>query len=306
MSRPMTTQCKKLQRMPSPPKRMLPLLRSYASQLGYFEDPFLKCMSKSKPRKMLPIMNRGTWSRVHAYQKMLFAFFALPGPKQVVSFGSGLDTTYFYMKSKFPEAVMKFVEIDFDDIITKKTNIIAKNPVLAKMKEDAGDSYSLIACDLRDNIKLSEEFKKAKLDPKTQTFIMTECVLVYMEPRHSRDLVNFCGKFFETAAILNYEMINPHDALGKVMIENVESRGCKLLGLREIDSLEKEKQRFTDAGFTKVQGVTMLDFYDNYSDKKERQRIEKIEIFDEFEEWNMLQSHYCLVLGVKGELKLSL
>eukprot|EP00826_Nyctotherus_ovalis_P040487 TRINITY_DN39_c0_g4_i1.p1 TRINITY_DN39_c0_g4~~TRINITY_DN39_c0_g4_i1.p1 ORF type:complete len:293 (+),score=80.22 TRINITY_DN39_c0_g4_i1:128-1006(+) len=292
--------------MLSLPKRMLSLYRSYASQLGYFEDPFLKLMSKSKPRKMLPIINRGTWSRVHAYQKMLFAFFALPGAKQIVSFGSGFDTTYFYMKSKFPEVAMKFVEIDFDDIAAKKANIISKNPILATMRKDGGDTYFLIPCDLRDIAKLSEEFKKVKLDPKIPTFIMTECVLVYMEPQQSRDLVKFCGKFFKTAAILNYEMINPHDALGKVMIENVESRGCKLLGLREIDSLEKENQRFIEAGFTKVQGVTMLDFYNNYSDKEEKQRIEKIEIFDEFEEWNMLQSHYCLVLGVKGQLELSL
>jgi tRNA wybutosine-synthesizing protein 4 len=32
-------------------------------------------------------------------------------------------------------------------------------------------------------------------------------------------------------------------------------------------------------------------------DTAERQKIEKIEIFDEFEEWVLLQSHYCLTLG---------
>lgn len=280
--------------------------KAYATQLGYIDDPFIKCISKSRLRKMLPIINRGTWSRVHAYQKMLFAFMALPGAKQIISFGSGLDTTYFYMKSKFPDASLKFIEIDFEEVITKKAAIIAKDSILSKMKADAGDSYLLISCDLRDSAKLSEELVKAKLDPKVQTFIMTECVLVYMEPEDSRALANLCGSFFENAAILNYEMINPHDNLGKVMVENVEARGCKLLGLKEIDSIEEEKKRFTNAGFTKVQGVTMLDFYNKYADKDERQRIEKIEIFDEFEEWNLLQSHYCLVLGVKGDIPITL
>ena len=31
--------------------------------------------------------------------------------------------------------------------------------------------------------------------------------------------------------------------------------------------------------------------------ENERTRIEKLEMFDEFEEWTMLQNHYCLTLG---------
>jgi tRNA wybutosine-synthesizing protein 4 len=31
----------------------------------------------------------------------------------------------------------------------------------------------------------------------------------------------------------------------------------------------------------------------------ERTRIEKIEMFDEFEEWELLQSHYCVCLAVR-------
>ena len=255
---------------------------------------------------MLPIINRGTWSRVHAYQKALFTFMTLPGPKQIISFGSGLDTTYFYMKHKFPAVALKFIEIDFQEIILKKATLISKDSILSKMKEEAGDSYSLISCDLRETAKLSEEFKKVNIDQKVQTLIMTECVLVYMEPEYSQALVNFCGSFFEKAGILNYEMINPHDALGKVMIENVESRGCRLLGLRVVDTLDKQKERFTKGGFTKVEGATMLDFYNKYADQNERKRIEKLEIFDEFEEWIMLQSHYCIVLGIKGDIALTL
>ena len=31
----------------------------------------------------------------------------------------------------------------------------------------------------------------------------------------------------------------------------------------------------------------------------ERTRVEKIEMFDEFEEWELLQSHYCICLGIR-------
>lgn len=58
-----------------------------------------------------------------------------------------------------------------------------------------------------------------------------------------------------------------------------------------------------EAGFTKVQCLNMNKVYKEKLDHAERQRIEKLEIFDEFEEWEMLQHHYCLCLGkrIKNE-----
>jgi tRNA wybutosine-synthesizing protein 4 len=44
----------------------------------------------------------------------------------------------------------------------------------------------------------------------------------------------------------------------------------------------------------------MLQIYDQRLAGEERARIEHLEMFDEFEEWNMLQSHYCLSLGARS------
>ena len=52
-----------------------------------------------------------------------------------------------------------------------------------------------------------------------------------------------------------------------------------------------------DVGFTDCECVNMNDAYYKRFDQAERARIEKIEIFDEFEEWELLQKHYCLCLG---------
>lgn len=41
----------------------------------------------------------------------------------------------------------------------------------------------------------------------------------------------------------------------------------------------------------------MNEVYYKKLDQNERSRIEKLEIFDEFEEWELLQNHYCLCLG---------
>lgn len=43
--------------------------------------------------------------------------------------------------------------------------------------------------------------------------------------------------------------------------------------------------------------LNMSKVYKDRLDKTEKARIEKLEIFDEFEEWELLQKHYCLCLG---------
>ncbi len=202
---------------------LLYLALSYAASIGYFEDPFIKTMAKSKMKKMYPIINRGTWSRVHAYRKILDKFATLPGVRQFVSFGAGMDTNYFYLRHKFPELKLRYVEVDFQEIITKKLGVIGKSPALSQFNGDP-NTYTMIACDLRDLKKLAEEFAKAKVDPKLPTLILTECVLVYMDPASSQALVDWCGTYFDNAALLNYEMINPFDSFGKVMVENIEVR----------------------------------------------------------------------------------
>jgi len=38
--------------------------------------------------------------------------------------------------------------------------------------------------------------------------------------------------------------------------------------------------------------------YRDFLDVADRQRIERLEIFDEFEEWHMIQAHYCITYGI--------
>ena len=43
----------------------------------------------------------------------------------------------------------------------------------------------------------------------------------------------------------------------------------------------------------------MSDIYQSkLNGEGEKTRVEKLEMFDEFEEWALLQGHYCLTLAV--------
>ena len=45
----------------------------YAESLGYFKDEFCAMFARGK-KKMMPIINRGTWTRVYAIRQVLLRF----------------------------------------------------------------------------------------------------------------------------------------------------------------------------------------------------------------------------------------
>ena len=64
------------------------------------------------------------------------------------------------------------------------------------------------------------------VDKSLPTLVLTECLLVYMKAADSAQVLNWISETFPDVALLNYEMINPFDKFGKMMVENLESRGC--------------------------------------------------------------------------------
>ena len=92
----------------------------YAESLGYFSDPFVSAFLPKK-RKMLPIINRGTWSRVHAVRQIILRFLAMHKDQKVniLSLGCGYDSTYFWLKKTCADfaCIDNYVEIDFKDVV---------------------------------------------------------------------------------------------------------------------------------------------------------------------------------------------
>ena len=70
--------------------------------------------------------------------------------------------------------------------------------------------------------------------------VITECLLIYMKGDDSKKILEWTRDFFggeSDIVYLNYEMINPDDQFGKMMVENLENRGCQLLGIHDYPSL---------------------------------------------------------------------
>lgn len=83
------------------------------------------------------------------------------------------------------------------------------------------------------------------------------------------------------------------------MIQNLEDRGCMLPGIEHCPSEEAQIARLhkylgSDC-FAECMTMNKL-----YRDRLDHSAVDKLEIFDEYEEWEIMQGHYCLVLGARG------
>ena len=94
-------------------------------------------------------------------------------------------------------------------------------------------------------------------------------------------------------------MINPDDAFGRVMLRNLQARGCPLRGLVGCPTRAAQASRFEAAGWKTTAMLTMNEVYRAlpYEDVK---RVEKLEIFDEVEEWHLINDHYCMGWAHRG------
>lgn len=103
------------------------------------------------------------------------------------------------------------------------------------------DAYKVLQSDVRDGAIITNKLHRMGVDPALPTFILTECLLIYMRSDDTQSVLEWTIDFFGASGDLvyaNYEMIKPEDQFGRMMVTNLENRGCQLLGIQDCPSLE--------------------------------------------------------------------
>jgi len=106
---------------------------------------------------------------------------------------------------------------------------------------------------------------------------------------------------------VNFEQINMHDRFGQIMFDNLKQRSCHLIGLDSCQSIESQFERYRNANFSGMNGLTLNEFYRKYFDLNEKRRIESIDGgLDEKELLEQLFEHYCFSWAYRDEENIGL
>ncbi|KAI4794195.1 hypothetical protein KUCAC02_032216, partial [Chaenocephalus aceratus] len=132
------------------------------------------------------------------------------------------------------------------------------------------------------------------------TLLLSECVLVYMTPSQSSNVVHWAAETFPTAMFVNMS-----DRFGQVMIENLRRRQCNLAGVEACQSLDTQRERFLKTGWEQSDALDMMTVY-SMLPQDDVARIERLEFLDERELLQQLLQHYSICWATKDKLKLGL
>lgn len=74
-------------------------------------------------------------------------------------------------------------------------------------------------------------------------------MISYIDAHKFDKVLHAITTHFDICFFLDYEMFNPHDRFGEMMVKNFASRGCPLIGIEAYPMMEDQKNRFVKAGF---------------------------------------------------------
>lgn len=301
-------------------------------ELGYLHDPYAKLFATQPSTRRLPLLNRGMYcilavcfyiliSRIGSYVRtsaidLLVAKFLCTYPsaaKQIVSLGAGTDTRFFRLLDAYPDLRLVYHEIDFPTNTLPKIACIQRHAALRRKLLQApttstsyhSATYNIHALDLRSLAAPTEDAplpELPNLDPTLPTLILSEMCLVYLQPQTVQSIIStFTTHYLKPTtptSIVLYEPILPHDAFGRTMISNLETRNIRLPTLTTYPGLGDQRARLSGYGFTGGAKAADTDFiWKQWISEDEKERVASLEMLDELEELELLLRHYCFAWG---------
>ena len=220
---------------------------------------------------------------------------------QIINLGAGCSTLFWRLKKDgtIDSSKVSFYEVDLKDTALAKRRIIQSREELSSLTKEG---YVLVSADLRDMRGVQKCLEEQSLKSDIPTLLISECTLMYLPPKSSSAVISWASTFFSSRlAFITYEPFRPEDKYGAMMIKNFRERGCDLLTMKEFPCLKSQKARYEKRGFTDVRVLDMVHIFSSHLDQKVLRKILRLEMFDEFEEWNLIQGHYCFVLALRDD-----
>lgn len=241
-----------------------------------------RSVNSKLPTQESPIITIGTMLRILSIDEYLSKTMDKYDHQdiQVISLGSGSDLRFQLGKYK---DLYQILEVDFKDALDLKQKSISE--VSKNVKFINMDISNLAEC------------KSALLeliDPTKHTIILMECLLCYLTIPVSTEYFNFFKSVIPLDR-LHYLVYDPVtiseiDPFSNVMFDNLKKHNSlDMFSLKEYKTIDQYIDRFQMKG--KMSYTTLWGYLKNRNDMKELCKICQI---DEFEELEILLSHYII------------
>ncbi|KAK3293322.1 uncharacterized protein B0H64DRAFT_210325 [Chaetomium fimeti] len=293
-------------------------------KLYYPHEPHFFRYFVKKFQRRAPLINRGYWLRLRAIDVLVRDF--LCGVQKrgrrgvVVNLGCGSDVLPWQCLTRYPGECggVKFVDVDFPDLIERKRQTVIGTPELVGMftgvKEAAGlaapvvfesEQYVQIGCDLRELGTLRQGLAAAVGDFEECEFIfVAEVSITYMEREGADEVIRWASTVGRAEFVL-LEQILPDSEdhpFASTMLGHFDKLNTQLKSVSTYPGVTDQHARFSSRGWDSVNVWTLWQAWadETFLSKSERLQLDEIEQFDEWEEFALFASHYCVVHARAG------
>ncbi|KAI0595774.1 leucine carboxyl methyltransferase [Biscogniauxia sp. FL1348] len=285
-------------------------------RIYYPDEPQFFRFFVKKFQRRAPLINRGYHLRLHVIDLAVRQFLERPCSKTkvVVNLGCGSDVLPWQCMTRYPDSCrcVKFVDVDFPDLIMKKSLIVSQTSELISpltgLKTSTvspivmqADQYIQIGCDLRD-LKTLEQALSTFLDiPNCVFMFVAEVSITYMETEGADGVIKWASALGQSEFCLLEQILpdGPGHPFAKTMLQHFEKLKTPLKSVNTYPTLQSQYDRFRSLGWEQVDVESLWQVWssDKWLSATSRRELDRIEPFDEWEEFALFASHYCVVIA---------
>ncbi|CAJ2510687.1 Uu.00g063120.m01.CDS01 [Anthostomella pinea] len=286
--------------------------RIYYPDEAHFFRHFVK-----KFQRRAPLINRGYHLRLHIIDVAVRRFLEHPSEKSkvIVNLGCGSDVLPWQCMTRYPQLSrdVKFVDIDFPDLMKRKRTIIEDTPelnsLLTGLRDDVAnknvllqsDQYFQVGCDLRDLAGIQKAMLTFLDTPACTFMFVAEVSITYMETEGADSVIRWASTLGQAEFCLLEQILpdGPDHPFANTMLSHFDKLKTPLKSVFTYPTLEAQRHRFTRLGWEQldVQNLWQIWASDKWLSPDKRRELDTIETFDEWEEFALFAGHYCLVIA---------
>lgn len=191
----------------------------------YKDEPQFLRAFVHKFKRRAPLVNRGYWLRMRAIEAVVRQFLdeSSGRSKAIVNLGCGYEPLAFRMLWKYPANCkdVKFVDLDFPQLIEKKVQMVRKETLLherltgeenIRRPHDsikyASEQYCAVGCDLG-NTHFLQEVIRTHLEIHDRAILfISEVAVVYMPPEEATGVISLCSTFPDGMSLVDSSLLS--------------------------------------------------------------------------------------------------